>query len=172
MSYPSMMSGIAPPPLPGPTSQAPAARPLLFQVFSCSWPHLSPVFLPALSSHLLNIGLLRGWRRQWRWWHNLWRWCRSSMLACCSCSPSPPSCSSPAPPSPGYTELSAPLGSPKTGQVTHRVDWEWETVLSPHLKLSVPCGELNVPADKLPRLLLQRAHCLFCLGQPTYLQTN
>ena len=113
MSYPSMMSGIAPPPLPGPAPQAPAAaRPLLLQIFSCSGPHHSPLLLRALSSHLRNnddehkvdsVEDEDGDEEGDDW---------------SSAAPSPPSRSSPAPPSPCCTALSAPSASPAMGKIT------------------------------------------------------
>ena len=112
MSYPSMMSGIAPPPLPGPTPQAPAAaRPLLLQMFSSSGPHHSPLLLRTLSSHLCNNDEHKVDEDEdededeegddWS-----------------SAAPSPPSRSSPAPPSPCCTALSAPSASPAMGKIT------------------------------------------------------
>ena len=105
MSYPSMMSGIAPPPLPGPTPQAPAAaRPLLLQMFPCSGPHHSPLLLRALSSHLRNNDDEHKVDSVGDDWS--------------SAAPSPLSRSSPAPPSPCCTALSAPSASPAMGKIT------------------------------------------------------
>ena len=106
------MSGIAPPPLPGPAPQAPAAaaRPLLLQMFSPSGPHHSPLLLRALSSHLCNNDEHKVDEDEdededeegddWS-----------------SAAPSPLSRSSPAPPSPCCTALSAPSASPAMGKI-------------------------------------------------------
>ena len=109
MSHRSLMPCIAPPPFPGLAPQASARRPFFVNLFSR--PHSPRILLAALLSHLFNdfddfedVDENEDGDED----HNDG-----------SSSPCPPWRSSPAPPSPCYTELSAPLGSPGMGQMIH-----------------------------------------------------